>query len=75
MNVVFNDVAELRSGKENQRIMVKVIRKWYQQSFSNAKLPLSLELVLMDVRVRYDLKYLISTDGERYVNLCVTFVG
>ncbi|XP_057431477.1 uncharacterized protein LOC130724297 [Lotus japonicus] len=30
--------------------MVKVIRKWYQQSFSNAKLPLSLELVLMDVR-------------------------
>ncbi|XP_057429711.1 uncharacterized protein LOC130722871 [Lotus japonicus] len=29
--------------------MVKVIRKWYQQSFSNANFPLALELVLMDV--------------------------
>lgn len=52
---MFNDVAELRSGKENQRIMVKVIRKWYQQSFSNANLPLALELVLMDVMVSHEL--------------------
>ncbi|XP_057419196.1 uncharacterized protein LOC130713448 [Lotus japonicus] len=48
MNAVFHDVSELHSGKEKWRIMVKVIRMWYSQGFASSKLPLSLEVVLMD---------------------------
>ncbi|XP_057418071.1 uncharacterized protein LOC130712255 [Lotus japonicus] len=48
MKAVFNDVSELRSGKEQWKIMVKVIRIWYSKGFASSKLPLSLEMVLMD---------------------------
>ncbi|XP_057455307.1 replication protein A 70 kDa DNA-binding subunit A-like isoform X2 [Lotus japonicus] len=48
MNGVFHDVSELRSGKEQWRIMVKVIRIWYSKGFASSKLPLSLECVLID---------------------------
>ncbi|XP_057418859.1 uncharacterized protein LOC130713074 [Lotus japonicus] len=48
MEFVYHNVDELRSGKQHWRILVKVVRIWYSQGFSTSKLPLSLELVLMD---------------------------
>ncbi|XP_057443722.1 uncharacterized protein LOC130735863 [Lotus japonicus] len=48
MEFVYHNVDELRSGKQHWRILVKVVRIWYSQGFASSKLPLSLELVLMD---------------------------
>ncbi|XP_057436431.1 uncharacterized protein LOC130743368 [Lotus japonicus] len=46
----FDDVINLRPGKETWRMLVKIIRIWYSQGYTNSKLPLSLEMVVMDAK-------------------------
>ncbi|XP_057443984.1 uncharacterized protein LOC130736156 [Lotus japonicus] len=68
MATSFDNVGNLKYGKEYARILVKLIRFWYTQGFTNSKLPLSLELgSKIHVTIKKTLMYKferIITDGK-----------
>lgn len=59
MDVVFNPVSEIATGKDGWRIKVRVIRLWSVPTFMKPDQPNSLEMVLIDEKVVSWFLYLI----------------
>jgi hypothetical protein len=49
----FSDVVDIAPGKDNLRVKVRVIRMWKVPAFLNPSNYSSLEMVLVDKKVRY----------------------
>jgi hypothetical protein len=45
-------ISEISPAKENWNLIVRVVRLWYVKDMAKDKLPFSMEMVLMDSKVR-----------------------
>ncbi|XP_057415724.1 uncharacterized protein LOC130710458 [Lotus japonicus] len=61
---VCDEVSKISQEKEDWKITVKVIRKWLAEGFKGSKIPNSLEMVLMDAKVK---KYPIAIEPYTFV--------
>jgi hypothetical protein len=53
VEVQFDDVADILPGKEDARIRVKVVRLWKVLAFLNPSKSSSLEMMLVDEKVKF----------------------
>ncbi|XP_057425018.1 uncharacterized protein LOC130718442 [Lotus japonicus] len=66
LSLTVDDVFSISKEKDVWRVIVKVVRKWITSSFDRSKLPNSMELVLIDAKIRhYMIGILTGHSGEQ----------
>jgi len=53
MDHVFDSVGDVKIGRDSWRLRVRVLRLWRVPSFKNPEQAISLEMVLVDEKVRF----------------------